>query len=154
MIKKLFFTLLVFCIGFTTANAALGVAIKTDKTEQSLTTKPSKQLELLKMVQKNLQQQKAAKGLTHKQKRTLRKVNRKIKKAERKGNSSGGKKWIVAVLLSFFAGVLGIDRFYLGYTTLGIIKLLTLGGLGVWALIDFILILIRALKPKDGDYVD
>ncbi|MCX6404704.1 MAG: TM2 domain-containing protein, partial [Actinobacteria bacterium] len=49
-------------------------------------------------------------------------------------NSSGqqsDKEWLVAVLLSWFVGMLGIDRFYLGYTGLGIAKLLTFGGCGV-----------------------
>jgi hypothetical protein len=43
----------------------------------------------------------------------------------------------------------------LGYILLGILKLITLGGLGIWALIDLILIAMRALKPRDGsDYTD
>ncbi|MCP3685667.1 MAG: TM2 domain-containing protein [bacterium] len=63
-----------------------------------------------------------------------------------------GKNHIVAILLSFFLGGLGIDRFYLGYIGLGILKLITAGGFGVWALIDFILIILKKVKPKDGDY--
>jgi len=63
-----------------------------------------------------------------------------------------GKNKTVAILLSLFLGGLGIDRFYLGYTGSGILKLLTLGGLGVWALIDLIRIIVGNLKPKDGDY--
>jgi len=50
------------------------------------------------------------------------------------------KKWIVALLLSIFLGSLGIDRFYMGYVGTGILKLITFGGLGIWALIDIILI--------------
>ena len=65
-------------------------------------------------------------------------------------NNAPRKSWMVALLLSFFLGGLGIDRFYLGYTGAGIGKLLTAGGLGVWALIDFILIIMRKLKPADG----
>ena len=59
--------------------------------------------------------------------------------------------FVVAVLLSFFFGVLGADRFYLGYTGLGVLKLITLGGCGLWALIDFILILIGKMKDADGN---
>lgn len=60
------------------------------------------------------------------------------------------KDWLTAILLSFFLGGLGIDRFYLGYTTLGVVKLLTLGGCGVWALIDFILIIMNKIPDSDG----
>jgi TM2 domain-containing membrane protein YozV len=62
---------------------------------------------------------------------------------------------IVALILSIFLGELGIDRFYLGYIGLGILKLITCGGFGIWWLIDLILIATGKLKPKDGsDYSD
>jgi hypothetical protein len=60
------------------------------------------------------------------------------------------KSLVAAALLSFFLGGLGVDRFYLGYTGIGIAKLVTLGGLGVWSLIDFILILVRQVPDSQG----
>lgn len=63
-----------------------------------------------------------------------------------------GKSQVVALILSFFLGNLGIDRFYLGYTGIGILKLLTFGVFGILGLIDFIRILIGSLKPKGGEY--
>ncbi|MGN1403084.1 MAG: TM2 domain-containing protein [Ruminococcus sp.] len=56
----------------------------------------------------------------------------------------------VALVLSIFLGELGIDRFYLGYTGLGILKLITGGGFGIWWLIDLILIATGKLTAKDG----
>jgi hypothetical protein len=60
------------------------------------------------------------------------------------------KDWLTAVLLSLFVGWLGIDRFYLGYTGLGIAKLLTLGFFGIWALIDLVLIIMGRLPDSNG----
>lgn len=60
------------------------------------------------------------------------------------------KEWLTALLLSFFLGGFGVDRFYLGYSGLGVAKLLTLGGCGIWALIDFILIAVNNVKDSDG----
>src|SRR5882672_4538571 len=53
-------------------------------------------------------------------------------------------------LLSIFLGWLGADRFYLGYMGLGIAKLLTCGGFGIWAIIDTILIGIGSMKDASG----
>lgn len=48
---------------------------------------------------------------------------------------------MVSFLLSFFLGELGVDRFYLGDTGMGVGKLITCGGLGIWWLIDLFLIM-------------
>jgi len=58
--------------------------------------------------------------------------------------------WLTTVLLSFFLGGLGVDRFYLGQTGLGVAKLLTAGGCGIWALIDFIMILMNNVTDAQG----
>lgn len=62
---------------------------------------------------------------------------------------------MVALLLSIFLGGLGIDRFYLGYTGMGILKLLTGGCFGVLWIIDIIYIITGKLMPADGsDYIN
>ena len=53
-------------------------------------------------------------------------------------------------MLAYFLGSFGIHRFYLGQTGLGILMLLTLGGLGIRALIDFVRAVAGVMKDKDG----
>lgn len=55
-----------------------------------------------------------------------------------------------ALILSILLGTIGVDRFYLGYVGLGILKLITGGGLGIWWIIDIILIATGKLKDKNG----
>ena len=55
---------------------------------------------------------------------------------------------IIVLVISLFVGYLGIDRFYLGDTGMGIGKLLTAGGCGIWAIIDLFLIM-GAAKQKN-----
>lgn len=73
-------------------------------------------------------------------------------KSFQKKSSSEGKSQLIALILCLFVGYVGIHRFYLGYTTAGIIQLLTAGGCGVWTLIDLIRIITGDLKPKGGEY--
>jgi hypothetical protein len=63
---------------------------------------------------------------------------------------AGRKEWTVALLLSIFLGGLGVDRFYLGYIGLGVLKLITGGGFGIWWLIDLILIATGKLRDSEG----
>lgn len=55
-----------------------------------------------------------------------------------------------ALILSILVGGLGVDRFYLGYTGLGVLKLLTGGCFGILYIIDIINIAIGKLTPADG----
>ena len=58
--------------------------------------------------------------------------------------------WMAALLLSIFLGSLGVDRFYMGHIGLGIVKLVTCGGFGIWYLVDVILIAVGTLLDADG----
>lgn len=63
----------------------------------------------------------------------------------------GSKSFMVTWLLSLFLGYWGVDRFYLGKVGTGLLKLFTLGGLGVWALIDLIITLAGKQTDKSGN---
>jgi TM2 domain-containing membrane protein YozV len=58
--------------------------------------------------------------------------------------------YVTLLLISWFLGIFGVDRFMLGQTGLGIGKLLTGGGCGIWALVDFILIAMRKVTDSEG----
>ncbi len=73
-----------------------------------------------------------------------------VKCGVRLARGKEGKDWLVALLLSVLLGGLGVDRFYLGYIGLGVLKLITLGGFGIWWLIDLILIASNKLPDSEG----
>lgn len=65
--------------------------------------------------------------------------------------ATGSKSFVVTWILALLLGTLGIDRFYLGKVGTGVLKLVTIGGLGVWALIDLIMVLMGATRDKAGN---
>ena len=60
------------------------------------------------------------------------------------------KDWTTLLILSILLGGLGVDRFYAGHIGLGVLKLLTVGGCGIWALIDIILVATGKFSDADG----
>ena len=57
---------------------------------------------------------------------------------------------LTAILLCLFLGSLGIHRFYLGYTIISVIQLLTFGGFLIWVIVDLIRLIIGSLKDSEG----
>lgn len=61
------------------------------------------------------------------------------------------KDWLTTLLLAIFLGGLGVHRFYTGHIGIGIAQLLTLGGCGIWSLIDIIMIATGSFKDGNGN---
>ena len=62
--------------------------------------------------------------------------------------TSGYKDPMIVLILGLVVGGFGVDRFYIGDTTMGVLKLLTCGGMGIWTIIDWFLIM-QATKQKN-----
>ena len=60
------------------------------------------------------------------------------------------KDWTVLLILSLLLGGLGVDHFYTGKILTGILKLITLGGCGIWYIIDVIMIATGSFKDSNG----
>ena len=58
------------------------------------------------------------------------------------------KNWTATYLLNIFLGWLGVHRFYTGYIGIGVAQLLTLGGFGIWWLIDIIFFALGKINPN------
>ena len=89
-------------------------------------------------------------------KQTLRQAIKQQKAAAPTGTSAEGKSQLVAALLCFFLGGLGIHDFYLGYVGKGILQIfLSIIVIGfILVIIDFIRILTGSIKPKGGEYAE
>lgn len=68
-------------------------------------------------------------------------------------NNFSEKSFVAALLLCFFLGSLGVHRFYTGKVGTGILMLITLGGLGIWTLIDFIIIAVGKFTDSQGKLI-
>ena len=60
---------------------------------------------------------------------------------------------IITLVLCLVFGYLGVHRFYSGHTGIGVVQLLTLGGCGIWVLIDLIMILTGKYKDSKGNII-
>ena len=61
--------------------------------------------------------------------------------------------WLTLFLLTFFVGVLGVHRFYTGKIGTGLLMLITLGGFGIWFLVDLILVVTGQFTNKEGQKI-
>jgi len=65
---------------------------------------------------------------------------------------TNGQHFSVALLLSVFLGMFGVDRFYLGYPAIGLLKFCTLGFMFLGQLVDILLIALQVVGPSDRSY--
>lgn len=67
--------------------------------------------------------------------------------------SATDKRILPTFLLCFFLGAFGAHRFYVGKVGTGILQLLTCGGLGIWAIVDMIMIIVGSFTDKEGNRI-
>jgi ribosomal protein L37E len=73
---------------------------------------------------------------------------------QEQASSRSLKRILPAAILCFFFGVFGVHRFYVGKVGTGILQLFTLGGFGIWAFIDFIMIVVGSFRDSDGNEIN
>ncbi len=64
--------------------------------------------------------------------------------------NASDKSRLVALVLCLLIGTFGVHRFYVGKIGTGVLQIFTLGGLGIWALVDLILIVLGSFTDKQG----
>jgi TM2 domain-containing membrane protein YozV len=85
---------------------------------------------------------------------TLQKGDREMNQAALLDSSQiSDKSRLVTLLFVVLLGFLGVHRFYVGKIGTGILMILTLGGLGIWALIDLVFVAVGSFRDKDGKRV-
>jgi peptidoglycan/LPS O-acetylase OafA/YrhL len=77
-------------------------------------------------------------------------ISHSTARAQNAGALAEGYDWLTTLLLCFFVGGLGVHSFYTKKTGIGIAQLLTLGGCGIWALVDLIMIITENFKDDQG----
>lgn len=162
--KKLVLPILVFFVAFLSVQPAQAFVVKVTDQDKIETSAEEAGFEMnglehltidefLDLTPKQIRQETGQK-LNLKEIIALKAAQKAVKKELRKGNEDTPKSQLIALLLVILVGTIGIHRFYLGYTTIGIIQILTLGGCGVWTLIDLIRIVMGDLGPADGSAYD
>jgi TM2 domain-containing membrane protein YozV len=89
-----------------------------------------------------------------KEKKQQKEIIKAFRKHKTDTKHENGKSQIIALILAIIVGWLGVHRFYLGYTGIGVIQFFTFGGCYIWALIDIIRIATGDLQPIDGEYTE
>lgn len=75
----------------------------------------------------------------------------KIANYQNRPASTNEDRWLIALILCILVGSLGVHRFYTGNIVTGVLMLITLGGCGVWTIIDLIMIAANTYRDGNGN---